>query len=147
MSIKSFVVSLFSIGLVIFFVSAGNSFGAAVNRLKVNNLKIDRTVAVVHSSLLELTASSSAPSSAYTYSEGAISRIGSSSITLSNGATYLMDNNTVCSTPGNMGTVSGGGNMMNIPCSELTFNQTVTITAVQNASGQLVAVKIAIFPS
>jgi hypothetical protein len=36
---------------------------------------------------------------------------------------------------------------MDISCSELTFNQTVIIAAVQNTSGQLVAVKITIFPS
>ncbi|RZD15296.1 MAG: hypothetical protein EVJ47_03225 [Candidatus Acidulodesulfobacterium ferriphilum] len=88
------------------------------------------------SSSLVLASSSTSPGN-YIYSEGAISSIGSSSITLSSGATYLINSSTVCIAP----------NKMDISCSELTFNQTVIIAAVQNTSGQLVAVKITIFPS
>ena len=139
MSIKSLVAGLFSIALAaIFLLSAG--FEAPV----LANHRFEAAAEVIHPSLIVLASSSSVSSNNYIYAEGAVSHIGSSSITLTNGVTYLMDSNTVCSTPNNMG--AAGGNM-EISCSELTLNQTVTIEAVQNKSGQLVAVKIAAFPS
>lgn len=140
MSIKSFIISLFSASLAtIFLLWAG--FGSPVSA----NHRFKAAAGVIHPSLIVLASSSPVSSSnSYIYAEGAISRIGSSSITLINGATYLIDSNTVCSAPQNMG--MAGGNM-GISCSELTLNQTVTIEAVQNTNGQLVAVRITIFPS
>jgi hypothetical protein len=139
MTIKSFIISLFSVSLaIIFLLWAG--FGSPVSA----NHRFEAAAEAIHPSLIVLASSSSVSSNNYIYAEGAVSHIGSSSITLTNGVTYLIDGNTVCSAPNNMG--AAGGNM-EISCSELTLNQTVTIEAVQNKSGQLVAVKIAVFPS
>ncbi|MCL4321192.1 MAG: DUF5666 domain-containing protein [Deltaproteobacteria bacterium] len=70
---------------------------------------------------------------------GMIKNISSSSITLYNGVTCIITGSTVCKAP-----MSGGSmmNMQTVSCSSFTKGETVSISAVENASGQLVATEI-----
>ena len=74
----------------------------------------------------------------YSYA-GMITNISGSSITLYHGATCIITGSTVCKAP------MSGGNMMNmqtVSCSSFTKGETVQISAVKNASGELVATEI-----
>ena len=74
----------------------------------------------------------------YSYA-GTITNISSSSITLYNGATFIITGSTKCMAP------ISGGSMMNMKpasCSSFSKGETVQISATKNASGELVATEI-----